>query len=305
MGLLDTAIAQSVPLIPKPVVRKVSSRYIAGRNIEEAIETVRELNAEGCAGTLDVLGEGIKRMSEADETVREYERALDIIAAEDLDSGVSVKLTALGLELDESRCNENVRRILDHAAARNRFVRIDMEDSPYTERTIRTVLDLHERYGNTGAVVQAYMRRSVHDVERLAERKVSVRLCKGIYIEPRKVAYKNFDVVRENYVWLLEKLLRAGCYVGIATHDEYLVWHALRLVHDLGIPKSGYEFQMLLGVDEPLRKILVGAGHRMRVYVPYGKQWYEYSIRRLKENPKVATYVARDVLEEAASYIKR
>lgn len=305
MGILDRTIAGSVPLIPKPVVRKVSSRYIAGRNLDEAIQTVRELNAEGCAGTLDVLGESVTQMSQADETLDEYERALDIIAAEDLDSGVSVKLTALGLDLEEAKCRRNVEHILDHARERNRFVRIDMEDSPYTEKTIQTVLDLHGSHGNTGAVVQACMRRSIHDVERLAEQRVSVRLCKGIYVEPRKVAYKNFDVVRENYVWLLEKLFRAGCYVGVATHDEYLVWHALRLIHDLEIPRSGYEFQMLLGVDEPLRKILVGAGHRMRVYIPYGEQWYEYSIRRLKENPKVATYVTRDVLAEITSYLRR
>ncbi|WP_119066212.1 proline dehydrogenase family protein [Rubrobacter indicoceani] len=307
MGLLDRAIATTVPAIPKPLVRKVSSRYIAGRNLREAVRTVRQLNAEGSAATLDVLGEGVRDVSQAEETVREYKRALDLLATENLNSGVSVKLTALGLDLDQSQCRNNIKRILEYAAARDRFVRVDMEDSPYTERTIQTVLDLHADYGNTGAVVQAYMRRSVFDVERLAERKVSVRLCKGIYVEPRRVAYKNFDVVRENYVWLLEKLFRAGCYVGVATHDEYLVWHALRLVHDLGVPGSGYEFQMLLGlgVDEPLRKILVGAGHRMRVYVPYGEQWYEYSVRRLKENPKVATYVTRDVVAEMANYLRR
>lgn len=295
----------TVPVIPKPVVRKVSSRYIAGRDVQGAIQTVRELNAEGSAATLDVLGEGIKNRDEANATLREYRRALDLISAENLDSGVSVKLSAFGLDLDEDFCRANVQEILTYAKERDRFVRIDMEDSPYTRKTIQTVLDLYRSHGNTGAVIQAYMRRSVHDVERLAEAGVSVRLCKGIYIEPRRLAFKNFDIVRENYIWLLEKLLRAGCYVGVATHDEYLVWHALRLVHDLGVPKSGYEFQMLLGVDEPLRRILVEAGHRMRVYVPYGEQWYEYSTRRLKENPKVATYVTRDVIGEITGYLKR
>lgn len=304
MGIVDKVIAGSVPAVPKPIVRKISSRYIAGENLDGAIETVRELNAENCAGTLDVLGESTKSKGEAMETLKEYKDALDAIAKEDLDTGVSVKLTALGLDLDEEMCRANLEDILLYAAERNRFVRVDMEDSPYTEKTIETVLDFHGRHKNTGAVVQACLRRSIHDVERLAEAGVSVRLCKGIYDEPRRIAYKNFDVVRENYVWLLEKLFRAGCYVGVATHDEYLVWHTLRLVHDLGLGRDKYEFQMLLGVDEPLRKILVGAGRRMRVYVPYGEEWYEYSTRRLKENPRVATYVARDVVKEMTGFIK-
>lgn len=305
MSVIDKVIVGSVPVVPKPLVRKISSRYIAGSDLSGAIETVRELNTEGCAGTLDVLGESISSPDQALHTLREYRAALDAIAAEDLDTGISVKLTALGLDLDEDLCRANVEEILQYAAARDRFVRIDMEDSPYTEKTIQTVLDLYKQHENTGAVVQAYLRRSVHDVERLAPAGVSVRLCKGIYVEPRRLAYKNFAVVRENYVWLLEKLFRAGCYVGIATHDEYLVWHALRLVHDLGLTGKDYEFQMLLGVDEPLRRLLVDAGHRMRVYVPYGEEWYEYSTRRLKENPKIATYVARDVIGELTGLLKR
>ncbi|MGH3090184.1 MAG: proline dehydrogenase family protein [Rubrobacteraceae bacterium] len=305
MGIVDKAIAGSVPVIPKPVVRRISGRYIAGANLDGAIQTVRKLNAENCAGTLDVLGESAKSKAQAMSTLKEYKLALDAIAKEDLDTGVSVKLTALGLNLDEELCRANLEEILLYAAERDRFVRVDMEDSPYTEKTIETVLDFHERHKNTGAVVQAYLRRSIRDVERLAEAGVSVRLCKGIYDEPRRIAYKNFDVVRENFVWLLEKLFRAGCYVGVATHDEYLVWHALKLVHELGLSKNAYEFQMLLGVDEPLRKILVGAGHRMRVYVPYGEEWYEYSTRRLKENPRIATYVARDVVGELTELVKR
>jgi proline dehydrogenase len=194
---------------------------------------------------------------------------------------------------------------MSYAAERGRFVRVDMEDSPYTSTTIEHVLDFHRRHGNTGAVIQAYMRRSVEDVERLARAGVSVRLCKGIYVEPRKIAYKNFDVVRENFVYLLEKLMAAGCYVGVATHDEYLVWHALRLARELGLGRDRYEFQMLLGVDEPLRRILVDAGHKVRVYVPYGKDWYAYSTRRLQENPRIATYVARDVIEGIVKTIKR
>jgi proline dehydrogenase len=180
-----------------------------------------------------------------------------------------------------------------------------MEDSPYTAVTLEMVIDLHERRENVGAVIQAYMRRSLEDVCRLIEAGVTVRLCKGIYDEPRKIAYKDFDTVRQNYIFLLDELLKGGSYVGIATHDEFLIWHTLRLIHQLEVPEDRYEFQMLLGVDEELRRILVGAGHKVRVYVPFGEEWYEYSSRRLKENPKIAGYVARDVIGSVASAINR
>jgi proline dehydrogenase len=182
---------------------------------------------------------------------------------------------------------------------------VDMEDSPYTAITIEIVLEMHERHENTGAVIQAYMRRSLKDVMRLVEAGVSVRLCKGIYDEPREIAYKDFDVVRQNYVLLLEELLKGGVYVGVATHDEYLVWHALRIIHQMGLSKDRYEFQMLLGVDEELRRILVNAGHKVRVYVPFGEDWYEYSTRRLKENPKIARYVVEDVIGSVVNAVKR
>ncbi|MDQ3943317.1 MAG: proline dehydrogenase family protein, partial [Actinomycetota bacterium] len=167
------------------------------------------------------------------------------------------------------------------------------------------VIEVHQRHENVGAMIQAYMRRSLEDVCRLVGAGVTVRLCKGIYDEPRKVAYKDFDTVRQNYIFLLDELLKGGTYVGIATHDEFLIWHALRLIHQLEIPKDRYEFQMLLGVDEELRGILVGAGHKLRVYVPFGEDWYEYSSRRLKENPKIAGYVAKDVIGSLTSTIKR
>lgn len=296
MGIIDRALAESVRVIPRPIVRKISSRYIAGSTLEDALATIRELNERGCRATVDVLGEGIRHKSQAIETLNEYKRVLEALDEHGLESGISVKLTALGLALDEELCRANLEEILISAAAHGRFVRVDMEDSPYTSATLDLVLEMHRRYGNVGAVIQAYLRRSLEDVERLAEHKVSVRLCKGIYDEPRRLAYKDFDVVRQNYILLLERLMEEGCYVGIATHDEYLVWHALRIIHRLGLSPDEYEFQMLLGVDEELRTILVESGQRMRVYVPYGRQWYEYSTRRLQENPKIATYVAKGVL---------
>ena len=306
MGILDRVIANSVPVVPRPIVRRISRRYMAGEDLSEAVATVKALNEqEGCVATLDVLGEFTKDRADAAGKLEQYKRVVDAIVEHDLKSGISVKLTGLGLDIDEGLCRSNLEEVIVYAKARGRFVRVDMEDSSHTARTIEIVLDMHERHGNTGAVVQAYLRRSLGDVERLAEAGVSVRLCKGIYVEPREVAYKGFDTVRQNFVLLLEKLMKAGCYVGVATHDEHLVWHALRITHELGLPADRYEFQMLLGVDEPLRRILVGAGHKVRVYVPFGKDWYEYSTRRLKENPKIARYVAQDVAGSVLGMVKR
>jgi proline dehydrogenase len=304
MGILDRAIANSVAVIPRPVVRRISRRYIAGDTLEEAVAVIRDLNARGCVATIDLLGESTESKADAARTLRDYKRVVEALEEHDLRSGISIKLTGLGLNLSEELCRANLEEIVEYAGARDRFVRVDMEDSPYTSVTLNMVTGLHERHGNVGAVIQAYMRRSLEDVNRLAEAGVSVRLCKGIYDEPRRIAYKDFDTVRENYRLLLEELLRGGVYVGIATHDEFLVWHALRLIHQLGIPKDRYEFQMLLGVDEELRNILVNAGHKLRVYVPFGEDWYEYSSRRLKENPRIAGYVARDVIGSVTDKIK-
>ena len=304
MGILDKAIAESVSVIPRPIVRRISRRYIAGDTLDEAVETVRDLNRQSCVATIDVLGESTESKADAAATLRDYKKVIDALDKHDLNSGISVKLTGLGLTLDEELCRANLEEIVLHAGEKDRFVRVDMEDSPYTSVTLDMVMDVHERHENIGAVIQAYMRRSLEDVGRLTGAGVSVRLCKGIYDEPRRIAYKDFDTVRENYRLLLEELLRGGSYVGIATHDEFLVWHALRLIHQLDVPKSRYEFQMLLGVDEELRRILVGAGHKLRVYVPFGEDWYEYSSRRLKENPKIAGYVARDVVGSLTSAVK-
>jgi proline dehydrogenase len=305
MGVIDRAIAESVPVIPRPIVRRISRRYIAGDTLEKAVQTVRDLNRSGCVATIDLLGESTESKADAAAKLRDYKRVIDALDEHDLDSGISVKLTGLGLTLGEELCRVNLEEIVEYAGAKNRFVRVDMEDSPYTSVTLEMVTDLHQRHENIGAVIQGYMRRSLEDVVRLTQTGVSVRLCKGIYDEPRRLAYKDSDTVRENYRLLLEELLKGGTYVGIATHDEFLVWHALRLIHQLDVPEDRYEFQMLLGVDEELRGILVEAGHKLRVYVPFGEEWYEYSSRRLKENPKIAGYVARDVFTSLASTIKR
>jgi proline dehydrogenase len=304
MSLIDRAIANSVPVIPRPVVKRISSRYIAGDTLGEAVSTVRDLNELGCVATIDLLGESTESKADAAAKLEDYKKVVDALDEHGLKSGISVKLTGLGLTLNEELCRANLEEIVEYAAYRRRFVRVDMEDSPHTGATLRMVHDMHERHQNTGAVLQAYMRRSIEDVQNIVEAGFSVRLCKGIYDEPRAIAYKDFDTVRQNYIFLLDELLKGGVYVGIATHDEFLIWHALRLIHQLGIPEDRYEFQMLLGVDEELRSILVEAGHKLRVYVPFGEDWYEYSTRRLKENPKIAGYVARDVLGSITGKVK-
>ena len=305
MGVADKAIANSVPIIPRPIVKKISSRYIAGDTLEEAVSTIRALNNEGCVATIDLLGESTESKADAASKLKDYKKVVDALDEHDLNSGISVKLTGLGLTLNEELCRANLEEIIEYAGARDRFVRVDMEDSPYTEVTLNMVRDMHGRHENTGAVLQAYMRRSIEDVQNIIEAGFSVRLCKGIYDEPRSIAYKDFDTVRQNYIFLLDELLKGGVYVGIATHDEFLIWHALRLIHQLEVPENRYEFQMLLGVDEQLRSILVGAGHKLRVYVPFGEDWYEYSTRRLKENPKIAGYVTKDVIGSITGRIKR
>ena len=305
MGIVDRAIANSVPIVPRPIVKKISSRYIAGDTLDEAVETVRGLNREGCVATIDLLGESTESKADAAGKLKDYKKVVDTLDEHGLAGGISIKLTGLGLTLNEELCRANAEEIVEYAGERGRFVRVDMEDSPHTDATLGIVHDMYRRHSNTGAVLQAYMRRSLGDVQNVIEAGFSVRLCKGIYDEPRAVAYKDFDTVRQNYIFLLDELLKGGVYVGIATHDEYLIWHALRLIHQLEIPKDRYEFQMLLGVDEELRSILVNAGHKLRVYVPYGEDWYEYSTRRLKENPKIAGYVAKDVIGSITGAIKR
>src|SRR5215212_6187478 len=228
MGILDKAIANSVPVIPRPIVKRISRRYIAGDTLDEALSTVRDLNAQGCVATIDLLGESTESKADAAAKLNDYKKVVDALDEHGLKSGISVKLTGLGLTLNEELCRANLEEIIEYAAGRGRFVRVDMEDSPHTEATLQIVRDMHDRHENIGAVLQAYMRRSIEDVLHVIDAGFSVRLCKGI--------------------------------------------------------------------DEEPRSILVGAGHKLRVYVPFGEDWYEYSTRRLKENPKIAGYVARDVI---------
>lgn len=294
--MLNSLIVRTLPLVPRSVVRRVASRYVAGETLEDAVETVRALNAEGCMATLDVLGEDVSVLEETEPTVREYERAIETIAAKGLDSNLSVKLSALGLKIDPAECRRHLRRILEAARATGNFVRIDMEDSSVTEETIRIYYESREVYSRVGLVLQAYLRRTRDDAAKAARARANVRVCKGIYVEPERIAYKDRDEIRDSFSSVVDHLLETGCYIGIATHDSVLVERALRTIGRLGLAPDAYEFQMLLGVAAGMRRRLVAAGHRLRVYVPYGHAWYGYSIRRLKENPSIAGHVLKGLL---------
>ena len=295
MRLLDSAVVRVLPAVPRSVVRRVAAPYIAGPTLEDARRVVAALNEEGLSATVDVLGEEIRRAEEAEAMARAFHEALAAITADGLEANISIKLTGLGLKLDERLCGELVRAVVSDAAGRGIFVRIDMEDSSTTDQTLALYRTLRaEGHDGVGVVLQAALRRTLADVAELAPLAPSVRLCKGIYVEPASVAYQAFDTIRSSFVSCLDALLEAGCRVAVATHDEWLLERALERVAGLG--HEGYELQMLLGVRGVRARELVAEGHPVRIYVPYGERWYEYSLRRLQENPKVAGYVARDLL---------
>jgi proline dehydrogenase len=295
--ILDRTIARMLPAVPKPLVHMLAQRYIAGPTLADACRVVKTANAQGKLATIDVLGEEIRTRDEARAIAGAYRDVFQTIERERLDSNVSIKLTALGLTLDYELCRENLESVLEAAARRNNFVRIDMEDSSTTSDTLRLYRELREAgHENLGIVLQAYLRRTDDDIRALADLRPSVRICKGIYVEPPELAYQGFDEVRASFLRGLEALLDAGCYVGIATHDEWLVSEGRRIVARRGVDRDEYEFQMLLGVAEPLGDRLVREGHRLRIYVPFGEHWYAYSLRRLQENPKIAGYIATDTL---------
>jgi proline dehydrogenase len=296
VALVDRAIVRMLPAVPKTVVRRISSRYIAGEELEDALRVVREVNAEGKLATIDVLGEEITNPDEARSIAADYRRAFEAIEREGLDSNVSVKLTALGLGLGYGLCRENLVDVVSHAAGGN-FVRIDMEDSSTTDDNLRLYRELRAAgHENVGVVLQARLKRTLEDVRALAGLRPSVRLCKGIYLEPAEIAYRDFEAIRSNFVTVLDALWDAGCYVGVATHDEWLIEQAQKGIEERGLGREQYEFQMLLGVRPALGDELVRAGHRLRIYTPFGRYWYAYSMRRLQENPKIAGYIAADTL---------
>ena len=295
MRLADRVIVRLLPAVPRRVVQRLSAPYIAGPALDDSRRTVAGLNAEGKLATIDVLGEEVTRAEEAEAVASAYHAVLDAIAGDHLDANVSVKLTALGLKVELDLCRSLLATVVADATARGIFVRIDMEDSSCTDDTLLLYRELRaSRRDNVGIVLQSALRRSLDDLAALADLRPNVRLCKGIYVEPPEIAYQGRQEIRESFVHLLDALLEAGCYPAIATHDEWLLERAFERVQ--GMAREEYELQMLLGVRERRASELVADGHRLRVYVPYGDRWYEYSVRRLQENPAFASMIAKATL---------
>ncbi len=294
MSLFNTLVVKSLPVIPKSIIKQVAKRYIAGDALSDAVSTVQRLDKLGAASTVDVLGEFVSSRDQASQACNSSAKVIDAIHDHKLPAYLSVKLTSLGFDIDDEFCAANLRSLLSSAQAKGIFVRLDMENSPYTTRT----LDLYRRmrgegFDNIGVVIQAYMRRSEKDIRELASLKADVRLCKGIYIEAAEIAFKERSEVQDNYKRLLRQLLENGMKVRIATHDDVLIDDAMKALQEAKAAKDVYEFQMLLGVREERRDQIIRGGHSMRIYVPFGEDWYGYSTRRLKENPQVAGYVAK------------
>ncbi len=296
MSVFDALVKHGLPLVPKPIVGRFARPYVAGASLDDAVRTVRDLNREGAMATVDVLGEEVHERAKAEAAVAEYLSIFDVVRDQGLDCNVSIKPTLLGLKIDEAFCTEMIGRVVAAAAEHSSFVRIDMEDHTCTDATLRIYREMKARHGHVGVVLQSYLHRTVADVDDLLPGQPNIRLCKGIYREPRRISWHDFDTVRANFVYCLEKLLAGGAYVGIATHDPYLVWAGMALVDRLRLARDRYEFQMLLGVDPELRRVILDLGHRLRVYVPYGRDWYPYSVRRLRENPTVARHVLRSMV---------
>jgi proline dehydrogenase len=297
--MINKIIAGMLPFMPKKLVWIFSKKYIAGETLDDAVRASKELNAQGFKVTIDLLGEFITNLGQAEENKQAYLKIIDRIHSEKIDGNFSVKPTFFGLLLDKEVCYKNIRQIVAKAAGYNNFIRVDMEDSPCTDREIELFRKLKKEFpGNVGLVVQAYMKRTLDDLKNLMDIHsqdvpLNYRLCKGIYVEAETIAFKKYEEINDHYLEDLEFLFQNSVYVGIATHDKPLVEGAYRLIEKYKVPRNRYEFQMLYGVTPELRKSIVEKGHVMRVYVPFGKEWFGYSTRRLKENPKMAMHIIK------------
>lgn len=297
--MLNKLIANMLPYMPKKLVWVFSRRYIAGETIEEGMLASKLLNQQNIVVTIDLLGEFIKTLEEAEANKEQYLDIIERFTSEKVVGNFSLKPTMFGLLINEETCYQYIREVVALAVRKNSFVRIDMEDSQCVDREIKLFKKLHAEFpANVGLVVQAYLRRTLSDLKALnelntEETPLNFRLCKGIYIEPEKIAFKKYDEVREHFLEDLEYMFQNKMYAGIATHDQYLVENAYQLIEKYKVPENMYEFQMLYGVTPELRQSIIDRGHKMRVYVPFGKQWFNYSTRRLKENPKVASHIIK------------
>jgi proline dehydrogenase len=295
--LINQTIVNFVKLLPESVVFLFAKKYIAGTALSDAVNVTRELNSKGIFTTIDVLGELITKPEEAEAAKEEVLRVLEAIEENKLDANISLKPTQFGLAFDRELCFSLIEEIILRAKEYNNFIRIDMEDSSVTQKTIDMFVRLKDKYDNVGIVLQAYMRRTLDDVKKLSDLNTNFRLCKGIYIEPENIAFQDRQEVRRNFLSALDLMLTNGNYVGIATHDNYLIENAYKMLEAKGISKDKYEFQMLYGVTEHLRDKINSDGHKIRIYVPFGKHWHHYSIRRLQENPNMAWYITKSIFK--------
>jgi len=299
--MFNKFIAAILPYFPKKFIWIFSKAYISGEKIDDAIRVSKEFRKNSTDVTLDVLGEFITSLEEAEENKKEYLNLIEVTVKSGIDGNFSLKPTSFGLLIDKEVCYSHIREVVTLAASYNGFIRIDMEDSPCTDMEIELYRRLKQEFPRSvGLVVQAYLKRTLNDVKGLMdlhtkEAPLNFRLCKGIYIEPAEIAYKKYEEVNLHYLEDLEYMLANGIYVGIATHDKPLIEGAYKLLQKYNVPKDMYEFQMLYGVTPKLRESIVNEGHRMRVYVPFGKKWFGYSTRRLKENPKMASHIIKAI----------
>lgn len=297
--MFNKVLANTLPYMPKKLIWIFSKRYIAGETIEDGLKASRVLNQQGVEVTIDLLGEFISTIEQAEENKNQYLTIIDRFTSDGIIGNFSLKPTMFGLLIDQEICYKYIETIVRKAAEKNSFVRIDMEDSQCVDTEFSIYRKLQQLYPkNVGLVIQAYLRRTKNDLTNLNnihlnDSPLNFRLCKGIYIEPKQIAFKGYDEVREHYLDDLQYMFDNNMYVGIATHDRYLVEQALKMIKEKNIDQSKYEFQMLYGVTPELRNYIVQQGHKMRVYVPFGKEWFGYSTRRLKENPQMATHIIK------------
>jgi proline dehydrogenase len=300
MHFLNTLMARAIPFTPRSLIQKISKRYIAGETIEQAVERIRALNRQGFSVTIDVLGETVTTLQEMQSTVDEYLRVLQSIGTQGLDATISVKPTALGLLINRALCDQMFEQLVKVADLHKTTVCIDMESVDCTQKEIELFNLMKSRHANVSLALQAYLQRTYQDIEPLLQGKSSLRLCKGIYLEDRlhlvEGAENNRQAINRHFLHHLERCFAARTFVAIATHDEALIDQVIALINQKSIPTTAFEFQMLLGVCETLRDKLLAAGFNVRIYVPYGKDWYGYSTRRIKENPSIAGYVLKALL---------
>jgi len=286
-----------------PIGQKFSSRFVAGTQVEDVLRTTRTVNQAGLSVSIDNLGENVTNADEAKASAQLYHQLLDDIAAQKLNANISLKLTHMGLDVDQKLARDQVTSLVAKAAAMSprNFVRVDMEGSPYTQRTLDFVHELHRVPGNegcVGAVIQSYMRRSEGDVEKLLSEGIRIRLCKGAYKEPAEIAFQPKSEVDANYVRLMKVLMKSKVYHGLATHDENIINQAKAFATKERISRDAFEFQMLYGIRRDLQQSLAQDGWRMRVYIPFGTEWYPYLMRRLAERPANALFIAKNLLRK-------